>query len=41
MKAKQPMIPTDFHVLLVLSQGSLYGHAAPVGQLQPLASSSS
>ena len=27
MGAHQPMTPTDFHVLLVLSQGSLYGYA--------------
>ena len=27
MTAHQPMTPTDFHVLLVLSEGSLYGYA--------------
>lgn len=27
MSAHQPMPPTDFHALLVLSQGSLYGYA--------------
>ena len=27
MSAHQPMTPTDFQVLLVLSQGSLYGYA--------------
>ena len=27
MGTQQPMTPTDFHVLLVLSQGALYGYA--------------